>query len=367
MIVRGFGSRSLFLLAIVLVAALGLAACGEGDDGGEAPAPTGGETISMYDGQWESLWINNEIAKFIIEEGFGHSVDIQQISTPILQETMPEGEIDIAMELWCVNIQEWCDRVYDEGSVLELSEMFEDSSQGWFVPRYVIEGDEERDIEPVAEGLSHVNDLPDYTDVFADPEDPDKGLILTGITGWEITELNEAKLFAYELEDHYNTQQAGSVSALDAAIAGAYRAGEPVLAYYWTPSWILGEFDMVLLDEPDPDPACSERLAQAADGEIDMADLGGEDDQCAYPGGAIHKGVTASLQDRAPEVVDLLDAMTIGNEILNEVAAWMELEGAEPDAAALYFFETYDIWRDWIDGDVEDRVVQALQDAGADV
>jgi hypothetical protein len=54
-------------------------------------------------------------------------------------------------------------------------------------------------------------------------------------------------------------------------------------------------------------------------------------------------------------------------DALNEAGAFMDAEDAERDEAALWFFENFDHWRDWIDGDVLERVEQALRDAGVDV
>jgi len=34
------------------------------------------QTIKLYDGQWNSLSVNNAIAEFIIEVGYGYSVEM---------------------------------------------------------------------------------------------------------------------------------------------------------------------------------------------------------------------------------------------------------------------------------------------------
>ncbi|MBZ4341537.1 hypothetical protein LAM87_24985, partial [Mycobacterium tuberculosis] len=42
------------------------------------------------------------------------------------------------------------------------------TTEGWFVPDYVVKGDPARNIKPVAPGLVSVDDLPKFKQVFAD-------------------------------------------------------------------------------------------------------------------------------------------------------------------------------------------------------
>ena len=55
---------------------------------------------------------------------------------------------------------------------------FNDNSQGLYVPTYVIEGDAERGIEPVAPDLKTVEDLAKYPELFQDPEDDRRAELL---------------------------------------------------------------------------------------------------------------------------------------------------------------------------------------------
>jgi glycine betaine/proline transport system substrate-binding protein len=372
--------RPLPLLSVAVALLLALAACGEPPADPDEAAPDVDEeeaeevedeladvpegSIVVYDGQWESLWIVNEIFRLIVEEGYGHDVEIVTMSTPVMQQGMPDGDVHVAVELWCVNIQEWCDRESEQGTVEIAGTIFSEAEQGWYVPSYVIEGDPERDIEPLAPDLESVFDLPEYADVFSDPDDPSKGLIIRGITGWEVTELTEAKVYAYGLDDTYNTQAAGSVAALDAAIAGAYERGEPILFYYWAPSWIRGAFDVVLLDEPEWTPECQAALDEAVQDPTNAP----EDAGCAFLGGEIYKGMYPGLRDMAPDVADFFERMYVGDPPIDEAQAYMQTEQVDPEDAALWYFENYDDWRDWIvEDDVLERVEEALREAGANV
>lgn len=337
-----------------------------GQEPAAAPAEDGPkEVIRFADTQFQTLWINNAIAAFIIEHGYGYPVEIVQMTTPVYQQTLASGEIDVQMELWRTNVIDWYTEVTSEGKVLDLGDTYERSAQGWYVPRYVIEGDPERGIEPMAPGLKSVFDLPGYKELFQDPEDPSKGVLVNCITGWQCAKINRIKIHAYGLDDDYNLLEPGAAAALDAAIAGAYTRGEPILAYYWEPTWLLGTYDMVQLEEPEFTEACNLEIQKALDDEISLEEVT-ETAGCAYETIGIHKGVHASLKDRAPEVVEFLEKMNVGTDPLNKTAAYMEAEGVEADEAAIWFFETYqDRWRNWVPDDVESRIEAALEELGA--
>jgi glycine betaine/proline transport system substrate-binding protein len=372
------------LLALSLLAS----ACGDddgdvsaGDDANDVSTDEGspdevsaapeGQEIVLFDGQWESLWILNEIFSVVATHGYGHTIDAPTTGTPIMMETMPAGEMHVAMEFWCMNIPDWCEAelLPEDSSVISAGTVFEEATQGWFVPRYVIEGDEERGIEPVAPDLVSVDDLAGLGEVFEDPEAPGSGMLLGGIDGWEVTEINRYKLEAYGLSDEYNFQSAGSASASDAAIVSALERGEPVLFYYWTPAWIPGVYDLVQLEEPEWTEDCQAALDAALEAELDVSESGPELG-CAQPSGEVRLGATAGLEDTAPEMVAFLRNIdgNFGTQLMNELTAHMELEGAEPAETALWFFGEYDMWREWIpDEDALARVEQALRDEGIDV
>jgi len=64
------------------------------------------------------------------------------------------------------------------GTAIDLGPNFPDSTQGWYVPTYVIKGDKERGIEPMAPDLKTVEDMPKYWELFQNPQIPGKRLFL---------------------------------------------------------------------------------------------------------------------------------------------------------------------------------------------
>lgn len=373
---KRFNRRSLTALAMILTLVL-LAGCG--GSATKAPSNSGGETpktetqepakpkevIKVADLQWQSLWINNAIAMFIIEKGYGYPTETVEMTTPIMQQALVKGDVDVVTEMWTGNIIDWHSKAVNEKKILDLGIIMDRAAQGWYVPAYVVKGDEARGIKATAPDLKSVADLKKYATLFADPENPEKGLLLNCITGWECAKINRIKLQAYGLADLYNVQEPGASAALDAAIAGAYKQGKPFLTYYWEPTWLIGTYDMIMLEEPTYSKECNEAIQAAVEDKVAIKDVTATAG-CEYEQVPVTKAVYPGLKDRAPEVVSFLEKMTLKTDNLNKVSAYMEQEKASADKAAIYYFENFqDEWKGWLPPDVAQKVEKALKDAGA--
>ena len=310
-----------------------------------APAPK--EVIRFHDGAWATLWLNNAIAMYITENGYGYPVEEVQGTTGTMKVALPLGELDVNMEVWRMNIPEWYDMELASGNFVDLAgtndqlttgtkgQILAYGGQGFYVPTYIVEENP---------GLMSVDDLPDYVDLFSDPEDPTKGVIYNCIIGWQCQKINQAKWFAYGLYDTFNVTEPGSAAALDANIVGAYEAGEPVLSYYWEPTSIINLRDMTRLEEPLWTAECQAALDLAVEASPYESTTG-----CGYPGGDVHTGVYSGLVDRAPEVTEFLANFFVGAGDLAVLEEWKLNNDKEwMDAAVKYLNENKDIWTTWI-------------------
>ncbi|MDH3690665.1 MAG: ABC transporter substrate-binding protein, partial [Gammaproteobacteria bacterium] len=152
---------------------------------------------------WESNSFHTAVAGYIVREGYGCEVrDVPGSTLPLLV-AMSTGDVDITMEVWKDNIREAWETAENTGRVRDLGINFADAVQGWFIPRYVQQGDPGRGIRAVAPDLKHVNDLPKYKEIFKDPQRPDKGRFYNCILGWGCEVANTNKLRAYGLIEHY--------------------------------------------------------------------------------------------------------------------------------------------------------------------
>ena len=143
-----------------------------------AEAP-GKQAIIFADLGWDSAQVHNRIAAFIIENGYGYP-ESQFIpgETITLFEGLARGDVDMEMECWVENQQEAYDKHIAAGDLVDLGSNFPDNWQGWLVPTFMIENGD------LPEGVS-VDDMPQYWELFKDPEDPTKGRFVNSVPGWE--------------------------------------------------------------------------------------------------------------------------------------------------------------------------------------
>lgn len=329
---------------IALLLAVGCAPEAEDGEVEEEEAVGNGETLVFADFGWDSGIFHNRVAQFIVEEGYGYETDSIPGETIPLMSGLQQGDIDIAMEIWIQNAQEAYDEGIESGDYLDLGTNFDDNEQGMYVPTYVIEGDPERDIEPMAPDLQSVEDLPEYWELFQDPEDETKGRFHSAIPGWEADEIMTEKFATYGLDEYYNLFRPGSDAALASSLVSAYDNGEAWFGYYWAPTWISGKLDLTLIEEPPYDEEQWE-----------------EDFGCAFPAVDVNIVVHRDMEEKAPDVVEFLTLYESSSEITAEGLAYMEGEDASADEAAKWFLVEYeDLWTQWVPDEVAEQVKAAL-------
>ena len=320
-------------LALVLVG-LTLAACGS-DSGAKKP-------IVFADAGWDSIKFHNSVAMFIAKEAYGLNSKVLTGSTPITQAALARGDADVHMEVWTDNIPSYHQDKKD-GKVVEMGINFDDDKQGFYVPRYVIEGDAQRGIAPVAPDLKTVADLAKYKDVFKDEEIPEKGRVYGAIPGWEIDSIMYKKFKHYGLDKNFVYFRPGSDATLNAAFVSAYDKGLPIVGYNWEPTWISGKLDLVLLaDAPYEEKAFLEGKTEAR----------------AVP---VVVAVNAAFVKRAPEYVEFLKKYHTSSALTAEALAYIAENKATYDDAAVHFMRKHDNLLDkWLPADKAKAVRAAL-------
>ncbi len=308
------------------------------------PSHAADKKIIFGDMSWDSAMVHNRIVAFIIKQ-IGYESEFVPGGTPIMIQALTKGDIDVDMESWTQNIQKLYDEAIAEGSILDLGPNYPDSWQGWLVPTFVIKGDPERGIEPMAPDLKSVFDMPKYWKLFKDPEDPSKGRFYNAIAGWAVTEINEQKIKAYNLDETYNQFVSGSDAALSGSMVAAYEKGNPWFGYYWGPTWVLGKLDMTPLQEPPYDEEVWE-----------------ESKACAFPSVEVNILVHHTLPERAPDVVEILKKYQTTMKLNNEFLVYMKDNGADAGETAEWFLKNYeDVWTQWVSADLAEKVKAALK------
>jgi glycine betaine/proline transport system permease protein/glycine betaine/proline transport system substrate-binding protein len=288
--------------------------------------------------------IHNAIAKFVVENGFdGYEVELATGSATLLWQGMIQGDVDLDIEEWTENMPTYHADVA-RGDIIPLGELVPDSAQGFYVPRYVIEGDKERGIEPMAPDLKTVSDLAKYAHVFIDPEDSSKARIYGPIPGWEIDNTMYKKYQHYKLDEAgYIYFRVGSEPVLFTSLMSAYNLGEPWVGYMYEPSWIAGKLDLVILEDVPYDPKLYTEGA------------------CEIPRQALMNLCSRYFPERAPDLVDFFKNYKTGLDRISAALAYLEDTKESHAKTAIWFMKTYDnLLDEWLTPEQAKKVRDAL-------
>ncbi|MBB6481394.1 ABC transporter substrate-binding protein [Spirochaeta isovalerica] len=312
--------KLLLLIMTAFMSVMALSASGQGESGDV-------KTIVFGDVSWDSVQVHNRIAAFIIENGMdGYKADFMPGDTLPIINGVVQGDIDVDMESWHSNFRDVYDKGIASGNLIDLGKNMPDAPQGWWIPRYLVEGP-----DAVAPDLKSVSDLPKYADLFTDPEDRDKGIVYGGVAGWSQMTISEEIFNEFGLEDTFNLGIAGSGSALAGTMVGAYEKGEAWVGYYWAPTAVLGKLDMVRLKGSEYEPADVNIL------------------------------VNKSMLEKAPDVVEFLKKYSTTVDDNNEFLAQMDQnEWSTAEAAQWFLKNKEDVWTEWVSPEVAEKVKAAL-------
>lgn len=300
---------------------------------------------------WDSNAFHTAVAQRVLRDGYGCEVDLIPGSTIPLINGMARGDVHLIMEVWRSNTPPAWTAGVAAGKLVEVGLNFPDATQGWFVPRYLVEGP-----QAPAPGLKSVADLPRYKALFSDPEEPAKGRFLNCIAGWQCELFNSKKLQAYGLAEHFTNFRPGTGAALDAAILSAVKRKRPVLFYYWGPTWLLGQIgaELVMLQEPPYDAAKWQALAAVKDPKDAR-------DATAYPVVEVLIGANKAFLDQAPRLHAFLKNYRSSSQLVSEALAFMqETKGSADDAARQFLKAHPAVWQAWVPPEVARRVKAAL-------
>lgn len=306
----------------------------------EVMAPEGPkETIIFGDLNWTSALLQNRIAQFIVEKGYGYPTDVKFGATLPLFQGLQNGDTDVAMEIWLPNQREAWDKARTEGAVLSVGTSLGNDWQSAFViPKYLQEQYPE---------LDNIEDLKDdqFKQLFATAETGGKARLVSCIIGWACEKVNAAQIEGYGLLDHVEIINPGDGAALNADLYGAYEKQEPWLGYQWgtnDPSLVL---DLVRLEEPAYTDQCWFTTKA-----------------CAYQDSEVLIAVNPDLPSEAPDVVAFLRNWDYNIEVYKEAAKWAidNPDASNEDTARWWLSSKGDIWESWVTPDAAAKVKAAL-------
>ena len=304
-----------------------------------APPPGPKETIVFSDLNWASAQVQNRIAQYIVEEGYGYPTDVVFGSTLPLFQGLRRGDSHVTMEIWLPNQDEAWMEAQSMGEVVSVGESLgKDWQSAFVIPAY---------LQEQYPDLDSVDDLKDdqYKMLFETAETGGKARLVSCVIGWACETVNAAQITGYGLDDHVHVVNPGDGAAANADLYGAYEKQEPWLGYQWgtnDPALVL---DLVRLEEPAYSDECWFTTKA-----------------CAYEDATILIAVHPDVLASAPDVVEMLRDWDFNIGVYKEVAAWMaDNEGSTTHDAALWWLNSNPgLWGGWVSGDAEAAINAAL-------
>jgi glycine betaine/proline transport system substrate-binding protein len=307
--------KTVLLVLSAVFLALFLAACGGGG---------GSETITLIENPWPASELNAAVAKIIIEQEFGNTVEVVALDENASWDALAGGEADANLEVWpsghSERIAEYIDNL---GTVENGGALGPVGVIGWYVPTYVIE--EHPDLASW-EGYQD----PANAALFATAETGDNGRFVAADPSW--VQYDEAIISNLELP--FDVLWTGSEEALLAEVSSAYSRQEPVLFYFYTPHAIFQRFELTQVQLPAYSEEC-------------YADPAAID--CEYPPDQLFKAISAQLAEKDETVYQFLNNFNYGSSD-PQISMLAELdEGLTVDEAAQQWIDNNEsIWQAWL-------------------
>jgi glycine betaine/proline transport system substrate-binding protein len=291
--------------------------------------------IRIAENDWTGQLVDINLAKIILEEHMGFDVDLVFADYTGRWSGLAAGDLDVAMEIWpsysIAAHEEWID---EKKKVEVVGDLGVVGSGGWFVPTYVIKGDPERGIEPMAPDLKSHKDLNKYANLFARPETGDKGFLLDAIASWETQ--NEGRIANLGL--NYVNVYAGTEGALIAEVDAAYARGEPILFYAWAPHWMYAKYDLTEIELPEYSDAC-----YGVDPDVEGTFA------CDFPAEALYNVARVGFKDESPKVYQFIKNMNLTTAEQQKVIFLVDVEKMNIEQAVrAWMADNEKIWRAWI-------------------
>ena len=303
---------SLFLLTLGLFM---LASCEAGEEE---------TTVILGEASWASSIFHNRVAGYILEHGFGATVETQPTETAVMIATLPNGDIDVSLELWSDNVPTYADDIA-AGNYVEVSTNYDDNTQGLYVPGYLQDNYADYGL---SEPIEDIQDLlkPEVIALFEDPNDDSKGVIYGGPSSWSASAFLNLKMEAYGFDAEYNFEMINSSAALAAQIAGAFESEDPIVSYYWEPTSLMGLYDLRLLSDT---PYSAEDFAEG---------------KGAFPTVNVNVVTRPGFADDMPEINTFFSNYVTSSALTNSALGYMEENDATPEQAAIWFLQQNDAW-----------------------
>ncbi|WP_420962818.1 ABC transporter substrate-binding protein [Brucella sp. IR073] len=305
--------------------------------------------VTIANMNWQSAEVLANLDKIILTEGYGCSAELVVGDTvPTITSMIEKGQPDVAPEGWVDFLPDVVAQGTKEGKIVSVSKaLAEGGVSGWWIPKYL--ADAHPDIKTIPDALKH-------PELFPAPEEPGKGAVFNGPSGWGGTRVTTQFFKAYGGEKAgFVLVDTGSSAGLDGSIAKAYERKEGWIGFYWEPTALLGKYDMVKLGHAAP-------FDEAEWKRCNTVETCNDPKPNEWPKDNVETLVTKGFADRAGPALDYLKARSWSNATVNKLLAWMTDNQATGEDGAKYFLKNNeDVWTKWVTPEAAEKIKAAVK------
>ena len=296
--------------------------------GKAADVPESEDPIKLAINEWTGQHITTHIAGQILER-MGYNVEYVTAGYYPQMEALQDNTVTATLEIWLNTIGEHYDKALQSGKVDDLGELGLAPSEGWLYPTYV---------EGMCPGLPDWSALKDCAEIFATAETLPKGRLIDYPADWGGN--NKERIDAFELD--LVAQPAGTEGSMIAEFQSAVARKAPILMMFWSPHWILGEYETKFVEMPAYDAKC-----------VDDPSWGVNSDKtydCAWFTGHVKKLVWKDMKDKWPAAYRFLELYHVANEDQIPLMKAIDVEGQDlVETTKAWVSENESKWQPWVD------------------
>ena len=295
--------------------------------------------VSITEMNWASASVVTNVAKFLMEQGYGCKVTaVPSDTVPAATSLAEKGEPDIATEMW-INSAPVYQKLEAEGKVKTVGNVLSDGgAEHWLIPKYLA------DKHPELKTIKGVLSNPQLVG----------GRFHNCPEGWGCRIINDSLKQAFNFKAKgMAVFNHGSGDTLAASLAAAYEKKDPWLGYYWAPTALLGKYEMVAVDLG---PYKSE--VHMCNRKPDCSPKG----ISSYPSARVVTGVTTKFAEREPEIVKMLSKLSFTNQQMGAILAWKKDNNASSQETTAYFLKNYKkVWAGWLNNEAKGKLARLLK------
>lgn len=298
---------------------------------------------------WASAELMANVDKIILESGYGCNVELVPGATTSTFAAMNEkGSPDIAPELWTNAVKTLLDKAIGEGRLhIANTGPITGLGEGWWIPSFTKEKHPD---------LKTVLDIIEHPELFPHAEDPSKGAFIGCPAGWGCQHNNTNLFEAFDMaEKGWVLVDPGSAAGLDGSIAKANERHENWFGYYWSPTSIIGKYNLQMVP-------FGVEFAGAEHWNSCIAVEGCPDPKpTAWTVSEVHSIITDKFMKAGGPAADYIGKRVFPGEVMNALLVYMADNQAEGEDAAIEFLQQHeDIWTTWVSSEAAEKVKSSL-------